>query len=245
VDNSPPIYDIRNLVQEREKAGARFTLHVPDFQVHAGEFIAVIGESGCGKSTLLDLLGFILRPTHCDRFAFRRAGGSIVELGVNAGQSTLATLRRSEIGYVLQQGGLLPFLTVRQNIELPQRINGIRDGTLVHHLLRKLNIEDQRNKLPQHLSGGQRQRVAIARALVHQPPVILSDEPTAAVDELTARDILEHFRSLVRELGVTLVLVTHNLSLVRQAADRFFNFEITRHDENTVVSTCHECDAPS
>ena len=239
------VYDIQSLVRSREKSDSRFTLKVPSFRICAGEIVVVMGESGCGKSTLLDMLGLILPPTSCEQFLFRTAPGVSVSLRPSSSPRVLADLRRSEIGYVLQHGALLPFLTVRQNALLPQQLAGVKDVATVRHLLTSLGIEGQADKLPQFLSGGQRQRAAIARALASQPPVILCDEPTAAVDELTAREILNQLRGLSRSLGCTLIIVTHNLELVRGMMDRCFTFQVDRSSLTEIVSTCYECAPPS
>ncbi len=234
------IYDIQNLTRVREKGGARFTMRVPAFQIRAGEMVAIVGSSGCGKSTLLDTLGLILPPTSCTRFVFRTGAGQLVNVDRHASSGMLADLRRSEIGYVLQHGALLPYLSVRQNALLPQELAGVRDRPMVEHLLERLGIASQAGKLPQFLSGGQRQRAAIARALSTQPPVVLCDEPTAAVDELTAREIFRQLRHLSRTLGATMLIVTHNVELVRGEADRFFPFQVDRLSGGEVLSTCHE-----
>ncbi len=245
MSEAPAVYDILSLVRTRAKAGSRFTLQVPRFRVAAGEVVAVMGSSGCGKSTLMDMLGLILPPTSCERFDFRSGSGSVLGVTPRTGARALADLRRSDIGYVLQHGALLPFLSVRQNALLPQQMAGIRDPLTVRHLLERLGIGDQAGKLPQHLSGGQRQRAAIARALAVQPPVILCDEPTAAVDEITAREIMAQLTGLSRAFGSTLIIVTHNLEIVRGCADRWFTFSLERPSSAEIVSTCHECDAPA
>lgn len=239
------VYDIVDLARVREKGGSRFTLRVPEFRIRSGEMVAIIGSSGCGKSTLLDMLGLILPPSTSQQFLFRTGAGDRVSVDRRASAGMLADLRRHEIGYVLQHGALLPFLSVRQNALLPQKLAGIHDRATVDHLLEKLGIASQAGKLPQHLSGGQRQRAAIARALSAQPPVILCDEPTAAVDEMTARDIFSQLKQLSRSLGATLLIVTHNLGLVRDEVDRFFTFQIDRPGPAEVLSTCHEIERPA
>jgi putative ABC transport system ATP-binding protein len=234
------VYDIQNLARVREKGGARFTLQVPEFRIRPGELIAIIGASGCGKSTLLDMLGLILPPTTSTTFTFRTGAGKLVSVDRRASAGMLADLRRTEIGYVLQHGALLPYLSVRQNAMLPQQLAGVRDPATVDMLLNCLGIASQASKLPQHLSGGQRQRAAIARALAAQPPVVLCDEPTAAVDEVTAREIFRHLKSLSRSLGATMMIVTHNIELVRGEVDRVFTFRIERSSAGDVLSTCYE-----
>jgi len=239
------IYQIADRQKRRGTGDQTFTLQVPDFNIGEGEFVVVHGQSGCGKSTLLDILGLVLHPDSDREFTFHPARRDPVSINPSTPDSLLTTIRRREIGYILQTGGLLPFLTVRQNIELPRRINGMHscreEG---EHIARRLDIDSQLGKFPAQLSGGQRQRVAIARALVHYPPVILADEPTAAVDQLTAAGILEHLGDLIRELGVTLVLVTHHVEPVLNLASRFFTFRIER-DGSGITSICHESTRPA
>lgn len=234
------VYDIRELSRTREKGGARFTLQVPEFRIRPGEMVAIIGASGCGKSTLLDMLGLILPPTASASFTFTTGEGKPVQVDRHTSAGKLADLRRQEIGYVLQHGALLPYLTVRQNALLPQQLAGVRDRSMVDTLLNCLGIASQAGKLPQHLSGGQRQRAAIARALAAQPPVVLCDEPTAAVDELTAQEIFHHLKTLSRSLSLTMLIVTHNVALVRGEVDRIFTFNVDRAADGHVTSTCHE-----
>jgi putative ABC transport system ATP-binding protein len=240
----PLVYDIEGLTRTREKGGARFTLRVPEFRIRQGESVGIIGASGCGKSTLLDMLGLILPPSSTQHFVFRTGAGEQVLLDRRTSARTLADLRRTEIGYVLQHGALLPFLSVRSNVLLPQQLAGISDPGTVNYLLERLGIAAQAHKLPQHLSGGQRQRAAIVRALSSQPPVVLCDEPTAAVDEITARDILQQLRHLSLNVGSTLLFVTHNLDLVRGHMDRWFTFQVDRTAGGEVISTCHELAQP-
>lgn len=239
-----PVYTIDELSCVREKSGTRFELHVPEFRVQKGEMVVIHGSSGCGKSTLLDILGLLLPPTLASRFDFHTALGPAVPVAT-AAESVRAKVRRSEIGYVLQHGALVPYLTVLGNVELPMRMNGCRDSAAARKLLGRLRIEGQASKLPQFLSGGQRQRVAIARALAVEPPVVLADEPTAAVDELTAYDIVHQLRQLSLDLGTTLVFVTHNLVLARELPARWFTFHIVQPAAGRIVSTCHETAPPT
>lgn len=238
---APVVYRLRNVRKVREKGGVTFELRVPEFTVRRGEFIAVVGPSGCGKSTLLDMLGLVLKPSEAQEFSFRCGGEKNGLIGLaGLSERELADVRRRCIGYVLQSGGLLPFLSVRDNILLPCRLNGLRGAENVAALAGRLGIADQLGKKPQHLSGGQRQRVAIARALAHRPPFVLADEPTAAVDKLTAEEIQKQFKEISRQLGVTLVLVTHDLGLARAGADRIFSFKIARNSGEYTVSTLVE-----
>ncbi len=239
-ESPPPVLELENVVKCREKGDQVFELRVPSLRVDAGEFVVIAGESGCGKSTLLDMLGLVLSPTSGDRFLLRSGSGrEHAILGMSSGK--LAALRRSELGYVLQTGGLLPFLTVRDNVLLPCKINGRHDRhPAAMALCDRLKISAQLHKKPQYLSGGQRQRAAIARALSHQPPIVLADEPTAAVDKLTAREICNTFKDLTRMMGVTLLMVTHDVDLVRDMMDRSYAFTISRPETHHTISVCTE-----
>ena len=235
------IFSLKNLQKIREKGGVTFELRVPRLEVRAGEFLAVIGPSGCGKSTLLDFLGLVLKPSAYENYAFFSAAGEI-DLGTLAEGKT-AGLRRAELGYVLQAGGLLPYLNMADNILLPARLNRLPAKAAARRLgelAERLNIVDQLNKKPAHLSGGQRQRAAIARALIHDPRLVLADEPTAAVDFPTALEISGLFRDLTASLGRGLVVVTHDLNLVRNRADRFVSFEMEKTGGQHTVSTLKE-----
>ncbi len=236
-------YRLSGVKKIRQKSGVVFELRVPALTVERGRFVAVVGPSGCGKSTLLDMLGLISRPSEHEEFFLRSEGsgeGEVIDVG-SISSGSLAAIRMSCIGYVLQTGGLLPFLSVRDNIMLPCRFNGRGDGEArMNRLSRLFGIHDQLNKKPKYLSGGQRQRVAITRALVHQPPIVLADEPTAAVDKLTAMSIMGKFKQFTEEMGVTLVLVTHDRALASEAAEKMFSFEIEQTDKSRTRSTLVE-----
>ena len=234
---------MRDVTKRREKGGNVFELRVPALTVMPGEFVAVVGESGCGKSTLLDMLGLVLRPSEAGVFELRIPPGDVLHRVNSMSARDLALARQRDLGYVLQNGGLLPFLSVKENILLPCRINGQRgmEGR-IGDLVRRLGIEGQLAKKPAFLSGGQRQRAAIARALAHQPPIVLADEPTAAVDRLTAREIRDTFRELTRRMGVTLLMVTHDLALVEESVDRMFVFEVSKPAPELTLAICRERD---
>lgn len=245
--NNNIVFNLKNVVKKREKGGNLFELNIESFEILEGEFIAIVGESGCGKSTLLDMLGLVLKPTNAAAFSINHHHNiqyNIMKDNImKASDSELANIRKSHIGYVLQTGGLLSFLSVRENIFLPCAINNM-DGmeSHVNALVKRLKIENQMSKKPQFLSGGQRQRVAIVRALSHRPPVVLADEPTAAVDKHTAKDIMNEFKTLTREMGVTLLMVTHDINLVKNVADRMFTFWIDpkKKTEQNTFSNCIE-----
>ena len=237
---SEPVYQLRDVEKVRTKGGVSFTLRVPELVINRGEFVSVVGPSGCGKSTLLDMLALVLEPSSSSLFSIvvNRNGASescdIPSLSENNG----ARIRRKDIGYVLQNGGLLSFLTVHENIMITAKISGTRVGPdEFATLIDVLGLEDQLRKKPQHLSGGQRQRVAVARALVHQPAIILADEPTAAVDYPTALEIRDELRNLAHEMGSAVVMVTHDHSLVKNISDSEVQFTVTRKSQNETVAT--------
>ena len=243
-----PLLEIRDLVKNREQGGVSFELVVPRFNVPAGSFIALVGESGCGKSTLLDVLALVLKPSACGHFQFQdpagkpaRAVDDIKALWDSDDEQALAALRRKRLGYVLQSGGLLPFLTARQNLQLPLTINGMQDKyPVVEWLSKKMGIANVLSKKPRYLSGGQRQRVAILRAMVHQPALILADEPTAAVDRARALSIINDLSALASEGGSSVIMVTHDQQLVKSVADATWVFRVEQVSSTLTRSTCVE-----
>lgn len=177
----------------------RISLEVDD-----NEFIAIIGKSGCGKSTLLNIIAGLTSATEGNVY--------IDEMNITGlSRKELAEFRKKNIGIILQDSSLLDNLTVYQNIELPLRIRkeskDVRK-TKIRDLLNKLDIPEIEEKFPAQLSGGQKQRVAIARAIVYEPAIILADEPTGALDDENAFNILKILKKLSK--NTTILMVTHN-----------------------------------
>lgn len=174
--------------------------------VAAGEFVAIMGPSGCGKSTLLHLLGGLLSPTT----------GSIIVDGEDLAKVSDAQrtdIRRRKIGFVFQRFNLFPTLTAEGNLRLAEKIHtgtASRDGEKRRRILRMLKLEGKMSHKPVELSGGEQQRVALARAVVNDPAIILADEPTGNLDTENSEIVLDMFRELNRELGQTIIMITHN-----------------------------------
>ena len=183
-----------------------------DFRIMAGEFVAIVGPSGCGKSTLLQMLGALDRPS----------AGSLLYHGTSLPDSPdLAAYRAHEIGFIFQAFHLLPTFTALENVQIPMfetdRSVSERKQRAVE-LLKAVGLEGRLHHFPAKLSGGERQRVAIARSLANGSSVLLADEPTGNLDSENARLIMELIVRLRAERSITLVLVTHDLGIARQAS---------------------------
>ncbi len=185
-------------------------------EVDAGDTVAVMGPSGCGKSTLLHLIGAMDRPTSGD---VRLDGRSIGDLS----DTELAELRRRDLGFVFQFFNLLPSLTVRENVALPLVLER-RERRLVHarteELLERVGLARRAEHYPAELSGGEMQRVAIARAVAGEPRLVLADEPTGSLDSENGRDVMHLLTDLNRDLGVTLIVATHDADVAGFAKRR-------------------------
>jgi putative ABC transport system ATP-binding protein len=235
------VYSLRDVEKTYDAGGTRFELRVPRLDVGRGTKLALIGESGSGKSTLLELLAMILMPTTAGEFSFQPADDEPVSdldaIWRARGSDTLSELRSRHVGYVLQHGGLLPYLTVRRNIELPRLLLGLPVDGVAEDLAARLDIGGQLDKLPAALSVGQRQRAAIGRALAHEPPIVIADEPTAAIDPLNSQRILALLVNLVEALHVTLILATHAQDLVRERGFTMLPHEVESSGPHSMTVT--------
>jgi putative ABC transport system ATP-binding protein len=189
----------------REGETERVVLRGVDAEIRRGEVVALLGRSGSGKSTLLHLIGGIDLPTAGD---IEIAGVSLTR----ASERARTLFRRRHVGFVFQFFNLIPTLTVEENLLLPLELNG-RGGEpgrrAVHALLDEVGLRDRAATFPERLSGGEQQRVAVARALVHDPDLVLADEPTGNLDLDTGRQVLQLLDRMTRRAGKTLVIVTH------------------------------------
>jgi len=184
-----------------------------DLEIYRGEFVVVLGPSGSGKSTLMNLLGCLDIPSKGTVFLDSRDISRLDE-------SELARIRGQMIGFIFQSFNLIPTLNTLENVLLPlefQEENPLRARERGEYLLEVVGLSDKKRNLPSQLSGGQRQRVAIARSLAVNPPIILADEPTGNLDSKTGDYILEFLAKLHEKEGKTIIIVTHDLDLVKHA----------------------------
>lgn len=228
----------------------RFEVRLPRLKIGRGELIALVGQSGSGKSTLLDLLGLILPPSRLASFVFRQKGLSDRELGqliLEGDIDALADFRRNGFGYVPQQGGLLPFLNVHNNIDLGNiDLGRERDANLgwsVAELAERLGLADLLQQFPRDLSIGQRQRVSIARALLGEPDIVLADEPTASLDPMAASEVLNLFVDLARRRGTGVLIANHDWALVADKGFSRVSPQITHENGLIVASFTREISA--
>ena len=198
------------VVEHQTSTGPVRALNGVSFAVDSGSSVAITGPSGGGKSTLLGVIGGLARPTSG---SVRIGDSEISELS----ERDRSDFRRAHVGFVYQADNLLPFLTLLENVGLQLALNGTPSGTgRSLAVLANLGLAGLAYRLPDHLSGGQRQRAAVARAIVHQPAIILADEPTGALDAANAVGVIDLLLGMQREIGATLIMVTHD----REAAGR-------------------------
>ena len=183
-----------------------YALRGISFEIHQGEFLAIMGPSGSGKSTCMNMIGCLDRPT-----------SGIVEINgketAKMSEKELAVLRNKTVGFVFQQYHLIPSMTVLENVMLPlkyQRVEKKERIGLAKQALEAVGLLERMNHRPHELSGGQKQRVAIARAMITSPKILLADEPTGALDSKTGLQVMELFRKINNEKGTTVIVVTHD-----------------------------------
>ena len=208
-----PVVEIRNLVKSYRRGDQIVpVLTGITFDIADGEFLALMGPSGTGKSTLLNLIAGIDKP---DSGSLQVGGVDITALG----EGELANWRASHVGFIFQFYNLMPVLTAFENVELPLLLTSLtrrERKERTEFALATVGLADRIEHYPSELSGGQQQRVAIARAIITDPTVLVADEPTGDLDRQSAEDILDMMNQLNRDLGKTIVMVTHD----RRAADK-------------------------
>jgi len=230
-----PVIAIKNLNHYYGKGSLkRQILFDINLEINPGEIVIMTGPSGSGKTTLLSLIGGLRSVQE----------GSLKFLGVElfgSSQNQLVQIRRN-IGYIFQAHNLLGFLTARQNVQMAVELNDSTSQTeaiaQAENMLTAVGLKNRINYYPDNLSGGQKQRIAIARALVNNPPLVLADEPTAALDKQSGRDVVEIMQRLAKEQGTSILLVTHD-NRILDIADRIVEMEdglLARDSQSAVIS---------
>lgn len=211
---NPVLLTVKNLTKTYKLGKQKLeVLRGIDLEIHRGEFVAVMGASGSGKSTLLQLMGGLDKPT----------SGEIMFGGKNLAKLSdgkLSEFRRQTIGFVFQFFYLQPFLKLESNLEVPgmfARAKRFERRQKVEALANKVGLNDRLNHFPKELSGGQMQRAAIARALTNSPEILLADEPTGNLDAKNGAAIIDLFEDIQKELGTTIVIVTHDRAIAARA----------------------------
>ena len=201
----PAVVRLHNVrKQYRDEAAPIEALKDISLQIDPGEFVAVMGPSGCGKSTLLHILGGMDRPTSGEVWM-----GDLPLHTYN--EEALTRVRRTQVGFVFQFFYLLPTFTVEENVGLPLLLAGSNHaGPRIARLLERVGLASRLKALPRQLSGGEMQRVAIARALIHEPPLILADEPTGNLDSENGARVLDLLRDISNDRRTTVVMATHS-----------------------------------
>jgi len=209
-----PLVEIRHLSKSYRRGGQVVpVLSDITIDIEAGDFTALMGPSGSGKTTLLNLIAGIDKP---DRGTLKVGGVDIASLG----EAELADWRAANVGFIFQFYNLMPVLTAFENVELPLMLTGLTRAERrerVELTLAVVGLAERMSHYPNELSGGQQQRVAIARAVVADPTLIVADEPTGDLDRVAAADILAMMQRLNRDLGKTIIMVTHDANAAKAA----------------------------
>ncbi len=209
---SEPVIVAQNLVKTYKMGDVEVNaLRGLTMGINRGEVVAIVGPSGSGKSTLMNILGCLDRPTSGD---YTLDGEAVAGLS----DDQLADIRNRKVGFIFQSFNLLPRATALSNVELPLRYSGKTEGRKerARQSLIAVGLENRINHRPYELSGGQQQRVAIARALVNDPAIIMADEPTGNLDSKVGQEIMDLLLNLNRQVGTTLIIVTHDPKIAAQ-----------------------------
>ncbi len=228
-----PVVEVRNLYKSYRRGN--YVVRVLEnisFDIQDGEFLALMGPSGSGKSTLLNLIAGI---DVADSGTIRVGGVDITALD----EAELAAWRATSVGFIFQFYNLIPVLTAFENVALPLHLTGLSKAEQREHVemtLRLVNLAHRMDHYPKELSGGEQQRVAIARAIVTDPAILVADEPTGDLDRVSAGEVLDLMERLNRELGRTIIMVTHDPRAAQRAG-------VLRHLDKGVLNDAHPQDS--
>ena len=212
-----------------EKENQVLALHNVSLDIEKGSVVSVVGASGSGKSTLLNIMGGVDTPSDGTVYI---DGKEITKYN----DDELSIFRRRKVGFIFQAYHLIPVLTVEENIKMPVLLDHKKpDKEYIDHIIEILGLTERRRHLPNQLSGGQQQRTAIARALANNPSLVLADEPTGALDSKNGREVMDLLMKSVHDIGQTLVIITHNMDLAREA-DRIVRIKDGEIEENQIES---------
>ncbi|MGX7109264.1 ABC transporter ATP-binding protein [Facklamia miroungae] len=211
--------DVKNIEKSYQDGNKTIqALKTTNFSVDSGEFVAIIGPSGSGKSTLLSIIGGLQTPSNGQVYLKDQNFSTLSE-------KERTKMRFNEIGFILQSSNLIPFLKVKDQLRLVDKINKKTfQREHAQELLKKLGIDQLKDKYPAALSGGERQRVAIARALYHDPTLVLADEPTASLDSERAFEVVDILAEMSKKEDKAIIMVTHDTRLISKC-DRIFKME--------------------
>ncbi len=227
-----PVVEVRNLCKSYRRGNYIIpVLQNISFDIQEGEFLALMGPSGSGKSTLLNLIAGI---DSADSGTIRVGGVDITALD----EAELAAWRATSVGFIFQFYNLIPVLTAFENVALPLHLTGLSRAEQREHVemtLRLVNLAHRMDHYPRELSGGEQQRVAIARAIVTDPAILVADEPTGDLDRVSAGEVLDLMERLNRELGRTIIMVTHDPRAAQRAG-------VLRHLDKGVLNDAHPQD---
>lgn len=219
----------------RTRSIETLALHNINLHINAGEFVSVMGPSGCGKSTMLNIMGLLDQPTSGE-----------INIGkqntTNLSNRQLAQFRNHALGFVFQSYHLINDLSVADNVEVPliyRSVSRKERKKKAAEALERVGLSARLNHFPDELSGGQRQRVAVARAIVGQPQVILADEPTGNLDSSMGQEILAILKQLNKDMGTTIVMVTHDEKMAHETHRLIRLFDGNLVEEQTLVNAAY------
>lgn len=201
--------ELRNVNKIYESGEIKtYALREASLEIKEGEFVVILGPSGSGKSTMLNVISGLDTPTSGEIYF----NGKLIS---NLKSEELTIFRRENLGFIFQQYNLLQNLTVKENVDIGANLG--ENPLNIDEVLKKVGLIEQKNKYPSQLSGGQQQRVSIARSIAKNPKIIFGDEPTGALDEETAREVLQLIDEMNKEYKTTIVLITHNAGIANMA----------------------------